>query len=89
MIVYGFEINHWESKGIPCLGRILPESDYILEVSFYDDETARWIYSNVPAFSTAGASVIFVFFGFSLFNKKQLVAKRNNEFEWNKTRHRV
>ncbi len=34
-IVYGFEINHFTEHKIPCLGRVLPKSDYLVDVSFY------------------------------------------------------
>lgn len=34
-IVYGFEINHLEPKEIPCLGRLLPVSEYYVDTSLY------------------------------------------------------
>lgn len=33
-IAYAFEINHLKENNIPCLGRVLPKSDYLIDISF-------------------------------------------------------
>lgn len=38
-IVYAFEINHAEPVIIPCTDRILPESPYFVDISFYSGST--------------------------------------------------
>jgi hypothetical protein len=70
-IVYGFEINHQEEMDIPCLGRILPKANYLLEVNFYDQTAIQLGPSIVPSLSLAGASFLFTLFGFSLLKRKK------------------
>lgn len=70
-VVYGFEINHLKEQDIPCLGRILPVSEYIIQTSFYDQARFR-VDTNVPALSLASASVLFAFFGFSSMKGKKV-----------------
>ena len=35
-VVYAFEINHLRENSIPCLGRVLPKSDYFIDISFHN-----------------------------------------------------
>ncbi|BDD09515.1 hypothetical protein FUAX_19470 [Fulvitalea axinellae] len=81
-IVYSFEINHLTEKEIPCLGRKLPKSLYLLESSFYGQTTIR-LRSNVPSLSLAGTSVLFIFFGLALLIKQKAKPKGSNQRELN------
>ena len=82
-MVYGFEIDHLEKKNIPCLGRILPESHYQIEFSFFDDPGVQLLYANIPAISTASASLFFVFLGFLFWQKKEPVIQNEQVIQWN------
>lgn len=81
-IVYGFEIDHLEQKDIPCLGRILYASHYIVEFSFFDDPVTQLLYYNIPAISTAGVSVLFAFLGFSFLKKKKHLSHSTTKIQW-------
>lgn len=61
MIVYGFEIDHVAPKEIPCLGRVLPRSEYYVDVSFYENRPLR-LGLNAFTFSIIG----FTFVSFAL-----------------------
>lgn len=82
-VVYGFEIDHIKNKDIPCLGRTLPESNYLIEVSLYSDKKIMIIYSNVPAVSTISASILIALLGLIFVKKKNPSSGRNQEIEWN------
>ncbi|MDW3196561.1 MAG: winged helix-turn-helix domain-containing protein [Cytophagales bacterium] len=67
-VVYGFEIDHTQALDIPCLGRILPEANYVVEVSFYDPIPLE---GNFPSLTFASASLLLTIFGFSFLKEKK------------------
>ncbi|MEL6732252.1 MAG: winged helix-turn-helix domain-containing protein [Bacteroidota bacterium] len=82
-MVYGFEIDHLEKQNIPCLGRVLAASHYRIEFSFFDDPGIQLLYTNIPAISTASASLFFVFLGFLFRQKKEPVIQNEQVIQWN------
>ena len=68
-LVYGFEINHFNQKEIPCLGRIFPESQYYVEIDLYE-RAYFGLKENAVALSFTGFSLLsFALFGFSASRK--------------------
>lgn len=67
-VVYGFEIDHTQALDIPCLGRMLPEANYVVEVSFYD---LMPLEHNFPSLSFASASLLLTIFGLSFLREKK------------------
>ncbi|MEL6627356.1 MAG: winged helix-turn-helix domain-containing protein [Bacteroidota bacterium] len=82
-MVYGFEIDHLEKQNIPCLGRVLAASHYRIEFSFFDDPGIQLLYTNIPAISTASASLFFVCLGFLFWQKKDPVIHNEQIIQWN------
>ncbi|MEL7422844.1 MAG: winged helix-turn-helix domain-containing protein [Bacteroidota bacterium] len=70
-VVYGFEINHLNPKEIPCLGRILPESTYYVDISVYEHKPLQ-LGLNTFTFGTIGLTFAsFALLGISFFKGSQ------------------
>jgi len=82
-VVYGFEIDHINPKDIPCLGRTLPEANYKIEVSMYNNQNIMLIHSNVPAVSTISVSILIALLGLMFRNEKKSSLESHNEIKWN------
>ena len=75
-VVYGFEIDRKNPKPIPCIGRPLPQSNYYVDISFFEMHSARL---DVALFveSFLGASLLFCLFLIGL----PFLKKREAPFE--------
>ena len=64
-MVYGFEINTQADEEIPCLGRVLPKTNYKVQLTILDPVTSGH-YSQAAIMGVAGFGLIMVLFvGFS------------------------
>ncbi|MFY0605877.1 MAG: winged helix-turn-helix transcriptional regulator [Cyclobacteriaceae bacterium] len=66
-VVYGFEMDYQDPVNIPCVGRVLPVSNYSIEVSFYDQ---KGVVSYNVQLVALGAISFLGFVGLMLFRRK-------------------
>ncbi len=74
--VYTYEINHLENNNIPCLGRVLPESNYWIDVSFF--RGANKISEGTIAI--LGGGFVLIFSVLLFFSKGINKQKRDNHY---------